>query len=54
MLLKIFGILFIILGLAFLRFFPDIGKYQPSGFTNAGLFIGVLFIVVGISLIIIG
>jgi len=54
MLLKIFGILFIILGLAFIRFFPDISKYQHASFTYTGVFIGVLFMVIGLSLLLIG
>jgi hypothetical protein len=54
MLLKIFGLLFIALGLAFLRFFPEIMKYQPAGFTKSGLLIGAGFMVLGIALLILG
>ena len=54
LLYNILGLILIVLGLAILKFFPDVTTYQHGGMTMSGILIGVVFILVGIGLIIFG
>lgn len=54
MLYKIIGLILAVLGFAILKYFPDITTYQHKGMTMSGIFIGILFILVGIGLLIFG
>lgn len=44
---KIFGGLSIAAGIFFLFFFADPRKYQPEGFFNLSIILGIFFLVLG-------
>jgi hypothetical protein len=45
------GIVLIIFGVFMMIGFPEVGEYQPSGFSWAGVLIGLIMIALGIWLI---
>ncbi len=48
---KITGLVLGIAGLFFIIGFPDIIDYQPEGFGRAGVFIGIVLLVLGVWLL---
>ena len=48
---KLAGLVLILVGLFFIIGFPDIIDYQPSNFGRAGIFIGIVLMVIGIWLL---
>lgn len=52
--LRLLGIVLLAVGALLLRHFPDIGGYQRGEMLVAGLFVGVLLLVLGIALVIFG
>jgi hypothetical protein len=54
MIYKLFGLLLLALGLAILKYFPDVDTYQHGGMTLSGILIGIVLILVGVVLLIFG
>ncbi len=48
MMMKFFGTLSIIVGMAFIFVFPANRRYQPEQFTKLGILIGIILILFGI------
>ncbi len=51
LLAKIAGIVFVFIGFFLIWGFPDIEQYQPGGMGKAGVFLGAIFFVVGLYLL---
>lgn len=54
LLTKIAGIILFLLGLFLIVEFPDITQYQVAGFSKTGVFIGIVFFIIGVWLLIFG
>ena len=54
LLVKLIGLVIFLIGLAIIKFFPDIHHYQWEEMTVAGVFIGVIFFVIGLIALIFG
>jgi hypothetical protein len=51
---KAAGIVLIIVGFWFLKYFPDMSDYQRKEMTMTGILMGITFFLVGIGLLIFG
>jgi hypothetical protein len=54
MIYKILGLFLLIIGVAIIKYFPDVETYQHEGFTLSGILVGVVLILVGVALLIFG
>jgi hypothetical protein len=54
MIYKIIGLFLVIIGVAIIKYFPDVETYQSEGFTLGGILVGAVLILVGIALLIFG
>lgn len=49
--LKLLGIMLIVIGFLIVKNFPGIAKYQPEGFSWAGVLIGLIVLFAGLALL---
>jgi len=54
MIYKILGLILVIMGVAILKYFPDVTTYQHGGMTLSGILVGIVLILGGIALLIFG
>ena len=52
MLYKIIGFFMLLIGAFIVRYFPDVSDYQAKQMTLTGIWIGILFIIVGLIMIV--
>ncbi|MBU3958056.1 MAG: hypothetical protein KKB25_03195 [Nanoarchaeota archaeon] len=50
-LLKLLGVILIAIGFMIVKSFPEIAKYQPEGFSWAGVLIGLIILFAGVALL---
>jgi len=51
MLYKIIGVLFLIIGAWIVIYFPEKGDYQHEAMTKAGVWLGIVFFILGLLMI---